>query len=142
MVSIRSPASALPIDNLRIHHNTFDGIEDHGVCNQPGVTNFSFTHNTVVVKKDMNVLNIGGANKPGLASNVTITNNLFVKEGTPPCAAPIMKLHGGSTSEAVSSATTPSGTGRRMETRRWSQIPCWNVPPMATACCASPPKAR
>ena len=46
MASIRSPASAAPIDNLRIHHNTFDGIEDHGVCNQPGVTNSSFTHNS------------------------------------------------------------------------------------------------
>ena len=89
------------IDNLHIHHNTFDGIEDHGVCNQPGVTNFSFTHNTVVVKNDMNVLNIGGQNKPGIASNVTITNNLFVKEGSPSSAASIMKLHGGSTSENV-----------------------------------------
>ena len=90
------------IDNLRIHHNTFDGIEDHGVCNMPGVTNFSFTHNTVVVKKDMNVLNIGGGNKPGIARNVTIAHNLFVKEGAPPCVAPVMKLHGGSTLEAVS----------------------------------------
>ena len=89
------------IDNLRIHHNTFDGIEDHGVCNQPGVTNFSFTHNTVVVKKDMSILGIGGENKPGTANNVTIADNLFVKEGNPASNAPIMKLHGGSTSEAV-----------------------------------------
>jgi hypothetical protein len=89
------------IDNLRIHHNTFDGIEDHGLCNLPGVTNFSFTHNTVVVKKDMSVLNIGGENKPGPASNVTITNNLFVKEGSPASNSPIMKLHGGSKSETV-----------------------------------------
>jgi hypothetical protein len=90
------------IDNLRIHHNTFDGIEDHGVCNQPGVTNFSFTHNTVVIKKDMHFLNIGSGEKPGIANHVTIANNLFVKEGSPACTSPVMKLHGASTSEAVS----------------------------------------
>lgn len=90
------------IDNLRIHHNTFDGIEDHGVCNMPGVTNFSFTHNTVVVKKDMHVLNIGSGDKPGIASNVTITNNLFVKEGTPASTTTVMKLHGASKSDVVS----------------------------------------
>jgi hypothetical protein len=90
------------INNLRIHHNTFDGIEDHGICNMPGVTNFSFTHNTVVIKKDMNVLNIGSGDKPGQASNVTIANNLFVKEGSPASTTPVMKLHGASTSDAVS----------------------------------------
>jgi hypothetical protein len=89
------------IENLRIHHNTFDGIEDHGVCNQPGVTNFSFTHNTVVIKKDMNVLNIGGGDKPGLASKVTIAHNLFVKEGSPACKSPIMNLHGGSKADTL-----------------------------------------
>jgi len=90
-----------PIENLRIHHNTFDGIENHGVCNLPGVIDFSFTRNTVVVKNDMQVLNVGAENKPGPARNVAITDNLFVKEGTPPCAAPVVKLHGGSTPENV-----------------------------------------
>jgi len=90
------------IDNLRIHHNTFDGIEDHGVCNLPGVTNFSFIQNTVVIRKDMPVVNIGSGDKPGVANHVTIADNLFVKEGPPACTAPVMKLHGASTSEAVS----------------------------------------
>jgi hypothetical protein len=89
------------IENLRVHHNTFDGIENHGVCNLPGVIDFSFTRNTVVVKNDMQVLNVGAENKPGPARNVAITGNLFVKEGTPPCAAPVVKLHGGSTPENV-----------------------------------------
>lgn len=90
------------IDNLRIHHNTFDGIEAHGVCNMPGVSNYAFTHNTVVVKQDMNVLNIGSGDKPGIANHVTIANNLFVKDGNPPSANPVMMLHGTSTSDQVS----------------------------------------
>ena len=89
------------IDNLRVHHNTFDGIEDHGLCNLPGVTNFFFTHNTVVVKKDMNILNIGGQNKPGPANNSTLSHNLFVKDGSPACIAPVVNLHGGSKSESL-----------------------------------------
>ena len=84
------------VSNLRIHHNTFDGIEDIGVCNLPGVSDFSFTHNTVILKKAMNVLNIGKEVKPGLASSLTVRNNLFVKEGAPPCATPILNLRGGS----------------------------------------------
>jgi hypothetical protein len=87
------------VENLRIHHNTFDGIEDHGVCNLPGVTNFSFTHNTVVIKKDMGVLNIGGGAKPGSANTVTIAHNLFVKEGAAACKGPVMNLRGGSKAE-------------------------------------------
>jgi hypothetical protein len=90
------------IDNLRIHHNTFDGIEDHGVCNMPGVTNYSFTHNTVVVKKDMHVLNIGSGDKPGVAKQVTIAHNLFVKEGAPASSATVVKLHGTSQADGVS----------------------------------------
>jgi hypothetical protein len=90
------------IDNLRIHHNTFDGIENHGVCNMPGVTHYSFTQNTVVVKNDMSVLNIGSGDKPGVANHVTITRNLFVKDGSPASNAPVMSLHGASTAESVS----------------------------------------
>jgi pectate lyase len=86
-----------PIENLRVHHNTFDGIENHGVCNLPGVIDFSFTHNTVVIKNDMHLLNLGGGDKSGPSRNVTITNNLFVKDGTPPCTASLVNSCGAST---------------------------------------------
>jgi hypothetical protein len=68
----------------------------------PGVTRYSFTQNTVVVKNDMSVLNIGSVEKPGIANNVTISRNLFVKDGSPASTAPVMSLHGASTSESVS----------------------------------------
>jgi len=90
------------IDHLKIHHNTFDGVENHGVCNMPGVSNFSFCFNTVVVKADMHVLNIGSGDKPGQANRVAIRNNLFVKDGTPASVTTVMKLHGSSSSDAVS----------------------------------------
>ena len=86
-----------PIENLRIHHNTFDGIENHGVCNLPGVIDFSFTHNTVVIKNPMHLLNLGGGDKAGPSRNVTITHNLFVKDGEPPCTATIVNSSGPST---------------------------------------------
>ena len=42
----------------------------------------------------MSLLNIGGKT-PALSSNVTITDNLFVKEGEPANQAPMVKLHKG-----------------------------------------------
>ena len=83
------------IENLRIHHNTFERIENLGLCNLPGVENFSFTHNTVAVKDEMHVLIIGKDDKPIPSRNITITHNLFVKEGGPPCAASMIQLRGG-----------------------------------------------
>lgn len=79
-----------PIENLRIHHNTFDGIENHGVCNLPGAIDFSFTHNIVVIKNDMHLLNLGGGDRAGPSRNLTITHNLLVKEGGTPCTASVV----------------------------------------------------
>jgi len=73
------------VENLRIHHNTFDGIENHGVCNLPAATGFSFTHNIVVIKRDMHLLNLGGKNRPSQSRDITITHNLLIKEGGPTC---------------------------------------------------------
>jgi hypothetical protein len=73
------------VENLRIHHNTFDGIENHGVCNLPAAIDFSFTHNIVVIKRDMHLLNLGGKNRPSQSRNITITHNLLVKDGGPTC---------------------------------------------------------
>ena len=84
------------IENLRIHHNTFDGIENHGVCNLPGAIDLSFTHNIVVIKNDMHLLNLGGGDKAGPSRNVTITHNLLVKEGESPCTASVVNSYGAS----------------------------------------------
>jgi hypothetical protein len=84
------------IENLRIHHNTFDGIENHGVCNLPGAIDFSFTHNIVVIKNDMHLLNLGGGDKAGPSRNVTITNNLLIKDGETSCTASVINSHGAS----------------------------------------------
>jgi hypothetical protein len=82
------------IENLRIHHNTFDGIENHGVCNLPGAIEFSFTRNIVVIKNDMHLLNLGGGDKAGPSRNVTITHNLLVKDGETPCTAKVVNAYG------------------------------------------------
>ncbi|MEY4243843.1 MAG: hypothetical protein RLZZ245_1428 [Verrucomicrobiota bacterium] len=82
------------IENLRVHHNTFDGIENHGVCNLPGAIDFSFTYNIVVIKNDMHLLNLGGGDKAGPSRNVTIAHNLLVKDGEPACTAAAVNSHG------------------------------------------------
>lgn len=89
------------IDGLRVHHNTFDGIENFGICNMPGLARFWFAHNTVVIKNHMNLINIGSAEKKGVAEQLIIEHNLFVKDGSPACTEPLLKLHGSSTSRDV-----------------------------------------
>lgn len=82
------------IENLHVHHNTFDGIENFGICNMPGLSRFRFAHNTVVIKNDMHVFNIGSTEKSDVAEQITIEHNLFVKDGSPACAQPLLKWHG------------------------------------------------
>lgn len=75
------------ITGLRIHHNTFDDIENIAVCLFPGgVADFRFTSNTVAQKKDVPILATGRKEKgkaPVQSRDVLIADNLFIKEGTP-----------------------------------------------------------
>jgi hypothetical protein len=81
------------IRNLNIHDNTFDGIEDITLVNMPGLTDFRFVNNTVVVRKDMPFLSLG---KPaGGSSNLRIERNLFVKEGGEPLKSPLIQSKDG-----------------------------------------------
>lgn len=70
------------VKGLNIHHNVFDGIQDIGVCLLPGVTDFRFTNNTVVVKKDMPLLGLG--KQAAESKDILIADNVLVKEGEPP----------------------------------------------------------
>ena len=84
------------ISGLNIHDNTFDGIENIAVCLLPGVSNFRFINNTVVVKKDMPILVAEKERgKPSHSKDVTIADNLLVKEGAP-SQAKVMELKDGS----------------------------------------------
>ena len=83
-----------PVRNLNIHDNTFDGIERIAVIVMPGLVDFRFQHNTVVVRTDMPMLSL---EKPSLpSSNLRIEKNLFVKEGGGPVKAPIIQSKEGS----------------------------------------------
>lgn len=73
-----------PPDNLHVHNNVFDGIEDVNLLALAGATNFRFVNNIVTVKKDMPVLSLG---KHGSASHsILIADNIFVKKHGPPYA--------------------------------------------------------
>jgi hypothetical protein len=89
-----------PIRNLRVHHNTFDGIEDIALCILPGVSGFDFRDNTVLVRREMPVLILGKDNntgRPTLSRDITITGNRFSAQGPSPSRAPIIKLRDRST---------------------------------------------
>jgi hypothetical protein len=74
-----------PPDNLHVHNNVFDGIEDVNLLAFTGATDFRFVNNIVTVKKDIPVLSLG---KHGKASHgILIADNIFAKEGGPPHAA-------------------------------------------------------
>jgi hypothetical protein len=70
------------VRNLNVHDNTFDGIENIAVLVMPGVTDFRFVNNTVVVKQDMPLVSLGKFSN--VSSNLLVANNLFVKEGGEP----------------------------------------------------------
>jgi hypothetical protein len=78
-----------PPENLHIHNNVFDGIEDVALLVITGATNFRFVNNTVVVKKDMPVLSLGKHGKD--SHGILLADNIFVKEGGPPQAADMAK---------------------------------------------------
>lgn len=73
-----------PPNNLHVHNNVFDGIEDITLLSLTGATDFRFTNNTVVVKKDMPVLALGKHGKE--SRGILIADNLFVKENGEPQA--------------------------------------------------------
>lgn len=74
-----------PPDNLNVHNNVFDSIEDIALLTFTGTTNFRFVNNIVTVKKDIPMLSLG---KHGKASHdILIADNLFVKQDGPPQAA-------------------------------------------------------
>ncbi len=78
-----------PPDNLNVHDNVFDGIEDVVLLSFTGATNFRFANNTVVFKKDMPVLSLGKHGKE--SRGILIADNVFVKEGGDPMAADMLK---------------------------------------------------
>lgn len=82
-----------PVRNLNIHDNTFDGIENIAVLVMPGLADFRFCNNTVVVGKDMPLLSLGKF--AGDSSNLRIERNLFVKEGGDPLKSPIIQCKDG-----------------------------------------------
>jgi hypothetical protein len=82
-----------PIRNLNIHDNTFDGIEDIAVVLMPGLIDFRFTHNTVVVKKDIPLLKLEKFSKE--SSNLQIANNVLVKEGGEPLKSRLLRFKEG-----------------------------------------------
>ncbi|MFM2199277.1 MAG: hypothetical protein RLZZ505_2709 [Verrucomicrobiota bacterium] len=69
------------LKGLNIHHNVFDGVPNIGVCLFPGVENYRFTNNTVVVKKDMPLLGLG--KHAAESKDILIADNVLVKEGDP-----------------------------------------------------------
>jgi hypothetical protein len=77
------------IRNLNIHDNTFDGVMDINVLGFPGLTNFRFVNNTVVMKKDAPFLSLGKFATD--SSNLRIERNLFVKEGGEPLKSPMIR---------------------------------------------------
>jgi len=87
------------IHGLRIHDNTFDAIEEIGLCLFPGVKDYQFVNNTVVMKKDLPVLLLGKEGSwPNLPSrDILIADNLFVLDGPGPARAGLIKLRNGST---------------------------------------------
>jgi hypothetical protein len=76
-------------DNLHLHDNVFDGIEDVALLAFTGVTNFRFINNIVVVKKDMPVLSLGNHGKK--SGGIRITGNAFVKDGGAPMETEMVK---------------------------------------------------
>ena len=70
------------VKGLNIHHNVFDGVLNIGVCLFPGVANYRFTNNTVLVKKDMPLLGVG--KNAAESKDILIADNVLVKEGEPP----------------------------------------------------------
>ena len=117
------------IDNLRIHHNTFDGIEDHGVCNMPGVDEiFLHPQHGGREKGHERPEHRRKITNPVPSRNITITHNLFVKEGAPALRRSDHETAGRHpVRRQFPSGTTPSGTGRRRAARRRSWIPCWSA---------------
>ncbi len=78
------------IRNLHIHHNTFDGVMDINVLGFPGLIDFRFEHNIVVVKKDMPLLSLTKFAKD--SADLVIARNVFIKEGGTALAKPM--IHG------------------------------------------------
>ena len=78
-----------PPDNLNVHDNVFDRIEDITLFAFTGATNFRFVNNIVTVKKDMPVLSLGKHGKE--SHGILIADNIFVKEGGEPMAADMFK---------------------------------------------------
>lgn len=78
-----------PPDNLYVHDNVFDGIEDVALLAFTGATNFRFINNIVVVKKDMPVFSLGKHGKE--SRGIQIVRNVFVKDGGAPMAADVIK---------------------------------------------------
>jgi parallel beta-helix repeat protein len=74
-----------PPNNINVHNNVFDGIEDINLLSLTGATDFRFTNNTVVVKKDMPVLSLGKHGKE--SRGILIADNIFVKDNGEPQAA-------------------------------------------------------
>jgi hypothetical protein len=74
-----------PPDNLNIHNNVFDGIEDIALMALAGATNCRFVNNIVTVKKDIPVLSLGKQGKE--SHGILIADNIFAKEGGEPMAA-------------------------------------------------------
>ena len=77
-----------PPNNINVHNNVFDGIEDINLLSLSGATNFRFTNNTVVVKKDMPVLSLGKHGKE--STGILIADNIFVKDNGEAQAAPMV----------------------------------------------------
>jgi len=88
-----------PVHGLRIHDNTFDGIENIGLCALPGVQDYRFSNNTVVMKKDQSVLCLGANN---VSRNIAIVDNLFVLDGPGPARAGLIQSRKGATIEPQS----------------------------------------
>ena len=74
-----------PPDNLNVHNNVFDSIEDIALLAFIGATNFRFVNNIVTVKKDIPMLSLGKHGKE--SHGILIADNLFVKQDGPPQAA-------------------------------------------------------
>ena len=74
-----------PPDNLQVHNNVFDSIEDVNLLAFTGATNFRFVNNIVTVKKDIPMLSFGKHGKD--SRGIVIADNLFVKQDGPPQAA-------------------------------------------------------
>lgn len=76
------------VRDLHVHHNTFDGVESVAVMLMPGLQNFQFTHNTVVVKQELPFLGLGKMATE--SANLRIEKNLFAKDGGAPLQASLI----------------------------------------------------